>query len=134
MDIRFLLANGIGKLLLTMLRLQNRGGTALPGLWALKIDPQFVRKASQNLKTIVVTGTNGKTTTARLIATILEASGSKVIHNRSGSNLLRGIASTLLAAQKADWANPKGAARETVAIFEADEAAFPEIVSQTNPT
>lgn len=132
--LRFSLAKLAGQLILWLLKLQNKGGTALPGLVALKVDPQFVQKSSSKLNTILITGTNGKTTTSRLIASILAEAKLKVIHNRAGSNLLRGVASTLLSQDKADGAKSDNErAGETVAIFECDEAAFPEIAQQTQP-
>src|SRR3954452_24824956 len=70
-------------------RLGRGGGTAAPGLVADRIDPTLLSKIASRLSsgTIVVAGTNGKTTTSRMIADIFEASGNRVVHNRSGSNL-----------------------------------------------
>ena len=73
------------------------GGSAAPGLYALKVEPDLVRKLSQKIpKNIVITGTNGKTTTCRMIAHFAKEAGLKVIRNHTGSNLERGIASTLV--------------------------------------
>jgi UDP-N-acetylmuramyl tripeptide synthase len=80
---------------------------------------------------IVVTGTNGKTTTIRMIAEALKAAGIPYIHNREGSNLMRGMASTLVAR-----AGPSGAirnARRTVGLFETDEATMPAAVAALQP-
>ena len=73
------------------------GGTAAPGLVAERIDPRFLDKIARRLPhgTVVVAGTNGKTTVSRMLADILQAHGSRVAHNRSGSNLVRGVASAL---------------------------------------
>lgn len=122
MDLRFSFAKLIGKSAFFVLRLFKHGATALPGLWATEIDPNFVSKATKNQNCIVITGTNGKTTTAHQLAKILKDSGSTVTHNLSGSNLLRGVASTLLINKPADWT-----------IIEADEAAFAQIVPQIKP-
>src|SRR5687767_3671218 len=86
------------KATLEVLRRSGRGGTAAPGLVALQIDPDVISKVARKLPNgaIVVAGTNGKTTTSRMIADIIEASGLKVIHNRSGSNLARGVAATFV--------------------------------------
>ncbi|HEX5498886.1 MAG TPA: hypothetical protein VFX03_06660, partial [Thermomicrobiales bacterium] len=67
-------------------RLGRGGGTAAPGLVADRIDPNLVRKVAARLRegTIVVAGTNGKTTIARMIADIFETAGLRVAHNRSG--------------------------------------------------
>src|SRR5215211_5759472 len=73
------------------------GGTAAPGLVAERIDPRLLDKIASRLPqgTVVVAGTNGKTTISRMLADILQAHGSRVVHNRSGSNLVRGVASAL---------------------------------------
>src|SRR5262245_20867278 len=67
-------------------RLGRGGGTALPGLVAERIDPAVVANLARQLGRgrIVVTGTNGKTTTSRMIADILRAGGRAPVHNRSG--------------------------------------------------
>ena len=69
-------------------------GTSFVGLFTLKFNPDFLRYCSRYItgKKFSVTGTNGKTTTAGLIAQILEANGKKVIHNAQGANMLTGIA------------------------------------------
>src|SRR3989344_9626017 len=73
------------------------GGSAAPGLFALRIDPELIERLSKKIpKNIVITGTNGKTTTARLLAHFAKANGLKVIRNHTGSNLERGIASALI--------------------------------------
>jgi len=122
MDIQFALAKLVGKSVFFLLRLAKRGATALPGVWALKIDKNFVKKASSGQKCVVITGTNGKTTTAHCLAKILSDSGKTITHNLSGSNLLRGVAATFLINKPTDWA-----------IIEADEAAFAQIVPQVEP-
>src|SRR3954471_1730652 len=69
-------------------RLGRGGGTAAPGLIADRIDPALLSKVAARLPsgTIVVAGTNGKTTTSRMIADILESAGKRVVHNRPGAN------------------------------------------------
>lgn len=79
-------------------RLTGRsGGTALPGLLVERAAPELIQRLASRLDAgaIVVSGTNGKTTTSRLIARALEGAGYRVVHNRSGSNLMRGIAAAL---------------------------------------
>ena len=106
------------------------GGTAAPGLIADWVDPRLLTKLTGRLSrgVIVVAGTNGKTTTSRMIADILEADGARVVHNRSGSNLVRGVAAAF-AEQAGLGGNPGG----DIGVIETDEAAFPEIVRLTNP-
>lgn len=120
MDLQLLLAIGFGKIIALILKLKGSGATAAPGLYALKIDPNLVKKLtnSNNLKSIVVSGTNGKTTTCRLIYTML-STNYKIIHNRQGSNLLRGIASTLVYESSI-----LGKLNVDLALWEADEAAL----------
>src|SRR5680860_732946 len=100
------------------------GGTSGPGLVAERIDPGMLTKLTSRLEhgAIVVAGTNGKTTTSRMVADILVANGHRVVHNRSGSNLVRGVVSAF-AAQASPAGNPGG----DVAVIETDEAAFPAV-------
>lgn len=129
MDIRLFLALSVGKLTLLALTLKGNGGTAAPGLYALKIDPNLVKKLNRKAKNgaVVIAGTNGKTTTARIISDIL--SGNNIlIHNRQGSNLLRGIASTLI-----KHSSLTGTVKADTTVWEADEAALPQILEQTAP-
>jgi len=106
--------------------------TSLPGLVAEKIDPKLlVKLASNNFPKgiIIVTGTNGKTTTSKMIADILDSSGVNFIHNQAGSNMPRGIISTIL--QKSD---NNGLCSADIGLFEVDEAYVPLIVEQLKPT
>src|SRR5918997_3754571 len=107
------------------------GGTAAPGLVAERIDPRLLDKIASRLPhgSVVVAGTNGKTTVARMLADILQADGRRVAHNRSGSNLVRGVASAL-----ASQANLLGSPRADIGVIESDEAAFPEIVRRVQPS
>ena len=115
-------------------RLTRRGGgTALPGLVAERLDPQVVANLGRTLGRgrIVVTGTNGKTTTSRIIAAAFGAAGVPYIHNREGSNLMRGMASTLTAAAGVTGAIHN--ARRTAGLFETDEATMPAAVAALQP-
>jgi len=127
-DIKLFLALLAGKIVQRTLTLKGSGATAAPGLVALKIDPGLIKKLSvkNSIKSIVVSGTNGKTTTTRLISGILE-NKYKIIHNRQGSNLLRGIASTLVK-------NSSLSAKIScdLALWEADEAALLPISKELN--
>lgn len=107
------------------------GGTTLPGLLAEKIDPFIVAKLAQKLPqgVILITGTNGKTTTAKMLSAILTKAGYEVIYNFSGSNLSRGIAS--LVTEHANFWGTK--IKGQVGIFEVDEATLPEIANKIPP-
>ena len=79
-----------------LLKLANRGGS-MPGKLGLKIDSNVLRKLKFNGPVIIVTGTNGKTSVANMIADLMGYGGYQVISNRKGDNLKAGIATTLLA-------------------------------------
>jgi lipid II isoglutaminyl synthase (glutamine-hydrolysing) len=111
-------------------RLNLGHGSTWPGHIALKLNPHFIIQILKNSKTriILVTGTNGKTTTAKLLQTILENNGKKVVLNSSGANLLNGVASSLIL--KSDF---KGKLTEDFVIFEVDENTLPQIVRIIEP-
>ena len=98
-----------GRLTGAVSRVAGRGGgTALPGLVAERIQPALVADLGRQLGrgSVLITGTNGKTTASRIVASILAAAAIPTLHNREGSNMMRGLASTLLAE-----ATPLGAIR-----------------------
>lgn len=132
MQIRKTVAIVLGKLILHAVRLfKIGGGSAAPGLYALKIYPNLVSDlASQIPKSIIITGTNGKTTTARMLAHFAQNHGLKVIRNATGSNLERGIASTLISCFSLTGRKLK---KFDLAIWELDEAAFNQVVNKINP-
>ena len=123
-----------GKLTASASRLLGRGGgTALPGLVAVRLDPDLVRDLASQLAggSVVVTGTNGKTTTCRMLGAILADAGYSTLRNTSGSNLMRGLASSLLEA-----ASITGDLRRrprALGLFEVDEAALPEVLAAVTP-
>ena len=106
------------------------GGSAAPGLYALKIDPEIVTKLSKKIPTnIIITGTNGKTTTARMIAHFAKESGLNIIRNHTGSNLERGIASALIQNLPLVTSHLS----PDLGIWELDEAAFNSVAPKLNP-
>ena len=126
-----LLAILVGKIAGFLSRLfQIGGGSAAPGLYALKIYPKLVEKLTKNIPHhAVITGTNGKTTTARILAHLAQGAGLKVIRNHTGSNLERGIASTLISS-----VHPGGARTNfDLGIWELDEFAFNEVAPKLKP-
>jgi UDP-N-acetylmuramyl tripeptide synthase len=114
-------------------RLKMGGGTALPGLVAERIDPNIVPEMARRLGqgSVIVTGTNGKTTTARLLRGIVRAAGLRPVANRAGSNLMRGIAAALAQAAGLDGGFP--GAKRRLGLFEVDEATVPEAARALRP-
>jgi UDP-N-acetylmuramyl tripeptide synthase len=106
------------------------GGTTIPGHVVRIVDPGAVAAVSSRIPkgSIVVTGTNGKTTTTRMISTILNRARLRVMHNRSGANLMTGITTTLI-----NNATLSGRPRADVGLFEVDEATFPAAVTGLRP-
>ncbi len=112
-------------------RLLNLGnGSTWPGHIALNLNKNFIKQVLINSKTqiIIVAGTNGKTTTAALIKTALKNNGKKVFQNKSGANLLNGIASSLIVNY-----NLKGKLDFDFAVFEIDENALPQVLKECSP-
>lgn len=132
MQPRLITAILLGKLIIkTSQFLKLGGGSAAPGLYALKICPDLVSRLVQQIpQTIIITGTNGKTTTARMLSHFAKSSGLKVIRNATGSNLHRGIASALISHSHIVSGKLK---KMDLAIWELDEAAFTTMASQLKP-
>jgi len=110
------------------------GGTALPGLVAERVAPGLVRHLGQQIVrgTIVVTGTNGKTTTCRILGDIFVLAGLDPLRNRSGSNLMRGIASSLV--EHATMRGDMPHVTNQIGLFEVDEAAVPDVIRALKPS
>ncbi len=112
-------------------RLGRGGGTALPGLIATSVAPGVTARLARmpGAGSVVVTGTNGKTTTSHLLAGIARAAGLDPIANRSGSNLERGIVSAYLDALD----GAAVAAGPRLGVLEVDEAALPGLLPVLRP-
>jgi lipid II isoglutaminyl synthase (glutamine-hydrolysing) len=111
-------------------RLRRGGGTVIAGHLVPRLAPDALRDVTGLLSngSIVVSGTNGKTTTTRLLSHILRGAGMRPIHNRAGANLLSGLFSAV--AQATDWqARPRG----DVGVFEVDEATVPAALGHIQP-
>src|SRR5512146_1357681 len=108
--------------------LRAGGGTSLPGVIARRIDPLVLRKVAAGTRTAVVTGSNGKTTTCRMLAALAQAGGLRVSQNRSGSNLLQGVTSA--AVREADL---RGKIAAQLLLLEVDEATMRRAVSEVGP-
>lgn len=106
-------------------------GSTWPGHIALIFNKHFIQeilRKNKHLKAILIAGTNGKTTTGKMIQTILEKDGKKVFQNESGANLLNGIASTLI-----QRSNKAGKIADDYAIFEVDENILHLALEQFTP-
>ena len=114
-------------------RLGRGGGTALPGLVATRLAPELTAQLARQAEagSVVVTGTNGKTTTAHLLAAMVRAGGFEAITNRSGSNLERGIVSAYLAVGQVPAAGRGD--RRRLGVLEVDEAALPALLPALRP-
>lgn len=121
----------LGKLLVIFSKYFNLGsGSTWPGHIALSFNPNFNREilANTNAVKIVITGTNGKTTTGSLLNTVLTKLGKTVVHNQAGANLLNGLASSLI-----QNSNLSCTITKDYIIFECDEFALPQILKETQP-
>ena len=107
-------------------RLGRGGGTTLPGRLLLRAEPDALTRMSGGLDrgSVVVSATNGKTTTSAMVASILEAAGIPLVHNRAGSNMGWGVATALLDARRG---------RGQLGLFEVDEAWLPTVAAAVEP-
>ncbi|MBA3262811.1 MAG: DUF1727 domain-containing protein [Thermoleophilaceae bacterium] len=107
-------------------RLGRTGGTTAPGRLLLRLSPGALDRMAHDLDegSLLVSATNGKTTTSAMLAACLERAGRPVVHNRAGSNMARGVATALLDADR-------GAGQ--LGLFEVDEAWLPGVAEQINP-
>lgn len=111
-------------------RLRGSGGSAFPGLVMEKADPHFMARALAPLPygVVLVSGTNGKTTTTRMVVELLRGQGLKVFTNPTGSNFTRGVVAALLGAMPLN-----GRLDADVAVLELDEAHATHFVRTVKP-
>lgn len=120
----------LGKAVRKVAKLRGGSGSALPGLFVEKIDPNFIKRTLGGLPlgVVLVSGTNGKTTTTKMIVELLEGQGLRVFTNRTGSNFTRGVAAALLGE-----IDIKGRLEADIAVLELDEAHAVHFVHAVKP-
>jgi lipid II isoglutaminyl synthase (glutamine-hydrolysing) len=124
MSALFAAKRGVAKAVGSLSRASGRGGgTTLPGRMLVRMAPDAIERLASSLErgSIVVSSTNGKTTTAGMIAGILQAAGRRPVHNRAGSNMHWGVATALL-----EQSGDEG-------LFELDEAWLPRVAPSLRP-
>ena len=126
MSIRFAAAQAVSSISTWGLKhVFRRPAANFPGKIALYVDPRLLANLRGKLTrgSIMVVGTNGKTTVTNLLADVLEGSGARVVCNRTGANLDSGVSTALLHAKEADWG-----------VFESDELWLKKMTPQLKPT
>lgn len=118
----------VGKTLSVAGKMTGRG-TSLPGVYARKFDKDIFAKIKMPEHIIVVTGTNGKTSTANMIAKMFRDNGYKVVNNTKGANLLGGLLTTILENTSFDFT-----LKADVLVLEVDEATYPTFTKYITPT
>ena len=120
------LARAVG----TLSRLRGGGATSAPGKVLMRLDPHAIAALGARLRrgSVLISATNGKTTTATIAAGILERAGVKLVHNRAGANMAGGIAAALLAA-----ARPREGMDGELGLFEVDELWLDAVSAELHP-
>jgi lipid II isoglutaminyl synthase (glutamine-hydrolysing) len=110
-------------------RRSGRGATSLPGKLLVRMEPHAIGRLAGRLRdgSAVISATNGKTTTAAMVAAILEPSGTRLVHNRAGANMAGGVASALLRAAR------RGGIDGDAGLFEVDEFWLDRVVPELRP-
>jgi UDP-N-acetylmuramyl tripeptide synthase len=111
-------------------RARRGGGTSLPGKVLMRLEPHAIAELGSRLEqgSVVLSATNGKTTTAAMAASALRAAGITLVHNEAGANMAGGVASTLLAAARGG-----GRIDGELGVFEVDEFWLDQIVPELAP-
>jgi UDP-N-acetylmuramyl tripeptide synthase len=120
------LARGVG----AISRLRGGGGTSAPGKLLMRLAPGAIVELGARLArgSVLISATNGKTTTAAMAAAILERAGVPLVHNQAGANMAGGIATALL-----DAARPRGAIAGELGLFEVDELWLAQLARELRP-
>jgi UDP-N-acetylmuramyl tripeptide synthase len=118
----------VGKLAVIACKFLRRSGTNMPGNVAAKIDKQVLKKLSGPFYVIMVTGTNGKTTTTGMISQILSENHVEFVTNKSGANLFGGVTTLFISC-----VNIFGKCKKPVALIEVDEATIDRVTNYVEP-
>ena len=110
-------------------RRSGRGGTSLPGKLLMRLEPHAMARLSGRLRDgcAVISATNGKTTTAAMVAAILEGAGTRLVHNRAGANMAGGVTTALLGAARGSGIDGDAG------LFEVDEFWLDQVVPELRP-
>ncbi len=124
--VKLALARAVGELS----RLRGGGATSAPGKVLMRLAPTAIATLGERLPrgSVLISATNGKTTTATMAAQILQQAGIQLVHNQAGANMAGGIATTLLGA-----ARPHGAIDGELGLFEVDELWLASLAHQLGP-
>jgi lipid II isoglutaminyl synthase (glutamine-hydrolysing) len=107
--------------------LKTGGGSTVPGVVARRVDPKVLTKLSRRLRleSVAITGTNGKTTTTRMVSRILQTAGVRAVNNSTGANLITGVTAALVSDS-----GLSGAPFSEMGLFEVDEASVPKVTAE----
>ncbi len=107
--------------------LKRGGGSTMPGVVARRTDPAVLKKLSKRLRrgSAAITGTNGKTTTTRMVSKILRTAGVRAVNNSTGANLVTGVTAALVSD-----ASLSGRPASEMGLFEVDEASVPRVAEE----
>jgi len=127
LEVKILAARAVGDL---ARRAGRGGGTSLPGKLLIRLAPHAIGELAGRLRggSVVISATNGKTTTAAMTASVLEHAQIRLVHNRAGANMAGGVASTLLAASRRG-----GVIDGELGLFEVDEFWLDRIGAELDP-
>jgi lipid II isoglutaminyl synthase (glutamine-hydrolysing) len=120
------LARGVG----VLSRMRGGGATSAPGKVLMRLAPDAIGSLGGRLArgSVLISATNGKTTTAAMASSILQHAGIPLVHNQAGANMAGGIATSLL-----DAARPHGAMAGELGLFEVDELWLASLAAQLHP-
>ena len=128
MGIQVFFASLLCRFLKAVARIAHRGGTAMPGRYALKLCPNLLQVLARDVHVVAITGTNGKTTSSRMVEEAFEEAGLDYISNRSGANLISGITTEFVMNSSLT-----GKPKKHYAVIECDGAAARKVVGQLQP-